>query len=187
MSKKPNPPKKPPKRIGKKLLAWYHANKRDMPWRQTKDPYCILLSEFMLQQTQVDTVIPYYHHFLEAFPTVHHLARAPQDKILKTWEGLGYYARARNLHKAAKAISLQYDGTVPDTYDELQALPGFGPYTTAAVLSIAYNKDHAVLDGNVIRVLTRLLNIHDDVTQNAVKKQLWELAESLLAKGQAGD
>ncbi|MBT4136541.1 MAG: A/G-specific adenine glycosylase [Candidatus Latescibacteria bacterium] len=187
MSKKPNPPKKPPKRIGKKLLAWYHANKRDMPWRQTKDPYCILLSEFMLQQTQVDTVIPYYHHFLEAFPTVHHLARAPQDKVLKTWEGLGYYARARNLHKAAKAISLQYDGTVPDTYDELQALPGFGPYTTAAVLSIAYNKDHAVLDGNVIRVLTRLLNIHDDVTQNAVKKQLWELAESLLAKGQAGD
>ncbi len=179
--------KTPPKNIGKRLLIWYDANKRDMPWRHTKDPYRILLSEFMLQQTQVDTVIPYYHRFLEAFPTVHHLAKAPQDKILKAWEGLGYYARARNLHKAAQAISLQFDGTVPNTYDTLKSLPGFGPYTTAAVLSIAYNKDHAVLDGNVIRVLTRLFNIHEDVTQNTVKKHLWELAESLLSKGHAGD
>ena len=180
-------PQTNPKNIGKRLLTWYHANKRDMPWRHTKDPYCILLSEFMLQQTQVDTVIPYYHRFLEAFPTVHHLARAPQDKILKAWEGLGYYARARNLHKAAQAISQQFDGTVPNTYDTLKSLPGFGPYTTAAVLSIAYNKDHAVLDGNVMRVLTRLFNIHGDVTQNTVKKHLWELAESLLPKGHAGD
>jgi A/G-specific adenine glycosylase len=177
----------PNKKIGKQLLTWYHANKRDMPWRHTKDPYCILLSEFMLQQTQVDTVIPYYHHFLETFPTVHDLANAPQDKILKAWEGLGYYARARNLHKTAKIISEQFKGTVPDTYDVLHALPGFGPYTTAAVLSIAYGKDHAVLDGNVIRVLTRLFNIHDDVTQTAVKNHLWQLAESLLAKGHAGD
>lgn len=183
----PKPSATPPKKIGKPLLAWYHTNKRDMPWRQTKDPYCILLSEFMLQQTQVDTVIPYYHRFLKSFPTVHHLARAPQDNVLKTWEGLGYYARARNLHKAAQAISQQFDGTVPDTYEELHALPGFGPYTTAAVLSIAYNKDHAVLDGNVIRVLTRLFDIHDDVTQTPTKKHLWALAELLLAKGHAGD
>lgn len=175
------------KKIGKDLLVWYHANKRDMPWRETKDPYCILLSEFMLQQTQVDTVIPYYRRFLKNFPTVHDLANAPQDHILKAWEGLGYYARARNLHKAAKAISEQHNGTVPNTYDTLKSLPGFGPYTTAAVLSIAYNKDHAVLDGNVIRVLTRLFDTHEDVTQTSVKKQLWELAETLLVKGQAGD
>jgi len=181
MASKNNP------KIGKQLLTWYHANKRDMPWRHTKDPYCILLSEFMLQQTQVDTVIPYYHRFLESFPTVHDLANAPQDRILKSWEGLGYYARARNLHKAAKAISEEYHGKVPDTYDTLKSLPGFGPYTTAAVLSIAFNKDHAVLDGNVIRVLTRLFNLNDDVTQTAVKNHLWELAESLLEKGQAGD
>lgn len=187
MSKKTSQAHLPNKNIGKRLLTWYHANKRDMPWRQTKDPYCILLSEFMLQQTQVDTVIPYYHRFLKAFPTVHDLADAPQDKILKIWEGLGYYARARNLHKAAQVISTEFAGQVPNTYDTLKALPGFGPYTTAAVLSIAYNKDHAVLDGNVIRVLTRLFNIREDVTQNTVKKRLWEIAESLLVKGQAGD
>ncbi|MDA0709743.1 MAG: A/G-specific adenine glycosylase [bacterium] len=180
-------PESPLPDIVQALLSWYRANKRDMPWRQTRDPYHILLSEFMLQQTQVDTVIPYYHRFLELFPTVHDLAGANQDRVLKAWEGLGYYARARNLHRAAKAISEEYGGAVPDRYEVLKTLPGFGPYTTAAVLSIAFGKDHAVLDGNVIRVLTRLFNIADDVTRASVKKALWAKAESLLPKGLAGD
>ena len=140
----------------------------------------------MLQQTQVDTVIPYYHRFLDRFPTVYDLANASQDDVLKAWEGLGYYARARNLHKAAHSIATDFGGTVPDTYDELKSLPGFGPYTTAAVLSIAYDRDHAVLDGNVIRVVTRLFDIGDDVTQTRVKNQLWNLAQALLPKGEAG-
>ena len=173
--------------IATRLLAWYRKHKRDLPWRHTDDPYRILLAEFMLQQTQVDTVIPYYHRFLDRFPTVGDLANASQDDVLKAWEGLGYYARARNLHEAAHAIATDFAGTVPSTYDDLKSLPGFGPYTTAAVLSIAYDRDHAVLDGNVIRVLTRLFDIRDDTTQTAVKNRLWELAESLLPKGAAGD
>ncbi|MDP6042740.1 MAG: A/G-specific adenine glycosylase, partial [Candidatus Latescibacteria bacterium] len=174
-------------RLSQNLLSWYRQNKRDLPWRKTSDPYRILLSEFMLQQTQVDTVIPYYHRFLKRFPTVHDLASASQNDVLKAWEGLGYYSRARNLHKTAHSISTDFAGNVPNTYDELKSLPGFGPYTTAAVLSIAYDKDHAVLDGNVIRVLTRLFNIRDDVTQTQVKNQLWDLAQKLLSKGDAGD
>ena len=173
--------------IATHLLTWYGENKRDLPWRQTKDPYRILLSEFMLQQTQVDTVIPYYHRFLDRFPTVHDLANASQDDVLKSWEGLGYYSRARNLHKAAHSISTDFSGTVPNTYDTLKSLPGFGPYTTAAVLSIAYDCDHAVLDGNVIRVLTRLFNIRDDVTQTRTKNELWDIADKLLPQGDAGD
>lgn len=174
-------------RISQHLLTWYRKNKRDLPWRQTSDPYRILLSEFMLQQTQVDTVIPYYHRFLDRFPTVHDLANASQDDVLKAWEGLGYYSRARNLYKAAHSISTDFGGNVPDTYNELKSLPGFGPYTTAAVLSIAYERDYAVLDGNVIRVLTRLFNIRDDVTQTRTKNHLWDLAQQLLPKGDAGD
>lgn len=171
--------------IAADLLTWYGKHKRDLPWRQTDDPYRILLSEFMLQQTQVDTVIPYYHRFLDRFPTVYDLANAAGDDVLKAWEGLGYYARARNLHKAARSIAMDFGGTVPDTYDELKSLPGFGPYTTAAVLSIAYDRDYAVLDGNVIRVLTRLFDIGDDVAQTRAKNRLWDLAQDLLPKGEA--
>ncbi len=174
------------KQIAARLLAWYSKHKRDLPWRHTDDPYRILLAEFMLQQTQVATVIPYYHRFLDRFPTVCDLANASRDDVLKAWEGLGYYARARNLHKAAHAIATDFAGAVPDTYDELKSLPGFGPYTTAAVLSIAYDRDHAVLDGNVIRVVTRVFDIRDDVAQTRVKNQLWNLAEALLPKGDAG-
>lgn len=173
--------------LAESLLTWYRANCRDLPWRRTRDAYCILLSEFMLQQTQVDTVIPYYHRFLNRFPTVRHLARAAQDDVLKAWEGLGYYARARNLHKAAQAIVAHFNGRVPDAPDALRSLPGFGPYTTAAVASIAFDRDCAVLDGNVIRVLTRLFDIRDNIAQTRVKHQLQELAQSLLPPGQAGD
>lgn len=172
--------------IQHRLLAWYRRTRRDLPWRRTCDPYHILLAEFMLQQTQVDTVTPYYHRFLARFPTLQCLAAAPRADVLKAWEGLGYYARARNLHRAAQAIVKAFNSTVPDTYDDLASLPGFGPYTTAAVLSIAFNRDHAVLDGNVIRVLCRLFGIADDTAQTRVKNRLWELADKLLPKGKAG-
>ena len=169
------------------LLAWYRRNRRDLPWRRTTDPYHILLSEFMLQQTQVETVTPYYCRFLKRFPTLQSLAAAPLPDVLKAWEGLGYYARARNLHRAARQIVERFDGTVPGTYDGLASLPGFGPYTTAAVLSIAFDRNHAVLDGNVIRVLCRLFGIAEDVSQTRVKNRLWELAGTLLPKEDAGN
>jgi A/G-specific adenine glycosylase len=170
-----------------RLLAWYRKNRREMPWRETRDPYRILLSEFMLQQTQVDTVVPYYHRFCERFPDVHALADAPGEEVLRLWEGLGYYARARNLHRAAASISRDCGGRVPDSYDELRALPGFGPYTTAAVLSIAYDRPHAVVDGNVIRVLSRWLGIEDDVTETRTKRRIQSAADQLLDESAPGD
>lgn len=169
------------------LLAWYKRAGRDLPWRRTRDPYKILISEFMLQQTQVDTVIPYYHEFLRNFPTVQDLARASQSRVLKAWEGLGYYARARNLHRASQEITDKFRGEIPTRFEDIADLPGFGPYTTAAVLSIAFNQNYAVLDGNVIRVLSRLFLISDDVSQARVKSRLQDLATELLHKGQAGD
>lgn len=169
------------------LLAWYRREKRDLPWRDTTDPYHVLLSEFMLQQTQVETVIPYYRRFLRDFPTVQDLARTQRDRVLKAWEGLGYYARARNLHRTAQYIVDRFNGTVPDVYDDLSSLPGFGPYTTAAVLSIAYDRDYAVLDGNVIRVLCRLFDIQDDIAQTRTRTHLQKLADNLLHSGDAGE
>ena len=173
--------------IKQDLLAWYRQEKRDLPWRDTTDPYRVMLSEFMLQQTQVETVIPYYRRFLREFPTVKALAGTPRDRVLKAWEGLGYYTRARNLHKTARFIVDRYDGAVPDAYDELASLPGFGPYTTAAVLSIAYDRDYAVLDGNVIRVLCRLFGIRDDTGQTRIRAMLQNLADNLLHRGDAGE
>src|SRR5205823_5600728 len=128
---------------------------RDLPWRRTRDPYKVLVSEVMLQQTQVQTVIPYYHRFLRAFPNFQTLAKAPMDKVLKLWEGLGYYSRARNLHALAKAVRVRKDKTLPSDFAELLALPGIGRYTAGAVLSIAFGKDYPVVDGNVQRVLAR--------------------------------
>ena len=179
----------PEKRVGiqRSLLAWYRRSKRDLPWRRTSEPYHILISEFMLQQTQVGTVIPYYLRFLERFPTVGALAASNQSAVLKAWEGLGYYTRARNLHRAAQAIVERFDGKIPSTYADLASLPGFGPYTTAAVLSIAFNRAHAVLDGNVIRVLCRVFGITLDVTRASTKRQLSDLADQLLPRTVAGD
>ena len=173
--------------VKRRLLAWYREHRRDLPWRSTRDPYRIVLSEFMLQQTQVDTVIPYYERFLQRFPTVESLARASQPDVLKAWEGLGYYSRARNLHAAASDIVGRFRGRVPDTYDALSSLSGFGPYTTAAVLSIAFDKDHAVLDGNVIRVLARLYAVSDDVRRTPVRDALRGRGQTLLGRGDAGD
>ncbi len=162
------------------LLAWFDRHAREMPWRHTDDPYRIWLSEVMLQQTRVDQAMPYFRRFTEAFPSVHDLADAPLDYVLRLWEGLGYYSRARNLHRAARMIVDVHDGRFPDTYAEARKLPGVGPYTAAAVLSIAYGKPYAALDGNVIRVLTRVFAIAEDVGSHATRKRLQSLADVLL-------
>lgn len=162
------------------LLDWYADEKRAMPWRKTSDPYRIWVAEVMLQQTRVDQAEPYYQRFLEAFPTVEALAEAEQDEVLRRWEGLGYYARARHLHEAAQQVVEAHGGRVPETYDEIRELPGVGPYTAAAVLSIAYGKPHAVLDGNVARVLARVFTLEEDVTKGRTRRRLRALAGELL-------
>lgn len=169
------------------LLDWFHQNKRTMPWRQTSDPYSIWISEIMLQQTQVSTVIPYYERFLKKFPEVGDLADAPQQSVLKAWEGLGYYSRARNMHKAAQQVVSEYNSTFPDTFDELLNLKGIGPYTAAAVSSIAFNRQQAVVDGNVIRVLSRYFGIKDDVRRSRVKSEIQDIADSLIPEDSPGD
>lgn len=168
------------------LIAWFEQHKADLPWRRTKDPYAIWLSEMMLQQTQVATVIPYYKRFLERFPTVQALAAAPLDDVLKLWEGLGYYSRARNLHRAAQRVVEEFGGQFPANGPDLRSLPGVGRYTAGAIGSLAFGLDVPVLDGNVIRILARMFDIKDDVTQTATQKTLWELAERLIPAGRAG-
>jgi len=169
------------------LIDWYDEHKRSMPWRETEDPYRIWVAEIMLQQTRVDTVRDYYPHFLDAFPTVEALAHAERDAVLKQWEGLGFYARARHLHEAAQHVVDEHNGTVPDTMDAIRDLKGVGPYTAAAVLSIAYQKPHAVLDGNVKRVLTRVFTVEDDATSTATERALRRLANELLPPRRPGD
>lgn len=176
-----------PSLLRKHLLAWYRKNKRDLPWRRTSDPYRILVSEIMLQQTQVDTVIPYYHRFLKTFPTVAKLSKSPEQKVLKLWEGLGYYSRARNLHRAVKEVQKCFSGKVPDTIDKLESLPGIGRYTAGAVASIAFGRRVPIVDGNVKRVLCRLFAIEEDPSKSPVETQLWELAESLVPLKSPGD
>lgn len=170
-----------------KIVAWYQKNKRDLPWRKTDDPYKIWISEIMLQQTRVDTVIPYYKRFLERFPTVYNLAEADQQDVLKSWEGLGYYSRGRNLHHASKTVVDKFDGNVPSTWDEITSLKGIGPYTASALLSIAFQKKYAVVDGNVIRVLSRYYGIQNDIRKSTTKNKIQELADDLIPEDKAGD
>lgn len=169
------------------LLARYRATARDLPWRRTGDPYHVWLSEIMLQQTQVATVVPYYARFLAAFPTVHDLAAAPLDRVLKLWEGLGYYRRARHLHHAAQVIVAEHGGQLPRELSTLQKLPGVGRYTAGAIASIAFGAAVPTVDGNIKRVLTRLFCIDADVTASATPDELWRLAALLLARRAAGD
>jgi A/G-specific adenine glycosylase len=169
------------RKIQTKLLRWFEKNGRDLPWRKTRDPYAIWISEIMLQQTQVATVIPYYQRFLKSFPTVHHLAKSDLSKILKIWEGLGYYSRARNLHRASKMILNRFKGKIPDHLTDLLSLPGIGKYTAGAILSIAYNKEAPILDGNVKRVLSRLFAVSEDPKK--AEGLLWKISESLIPKG----
>lgn len=169
------------------LLHWFSKNKRDLPWRQTKNPYHIWISEVMLQQTQVATVIPYYHRFLENFPTIKELAEAQPDKLMKCWEGLGYYARARNLQQAAQTVLREHNGILPQTRAALQTLKGFGAYTSASVASLAFGEDCAAIDGNVLRVFARLYAISEDIRQSATKSKIDKLALLNLPKGKAGE
>jgi len=161
-------------------MAWYSARQRDLPWRKTADPYSIWVSEVMLQQTQVATVIPYYHHFLGRFPTIFELAHADLQEVLRSWEGLGYYGRARNLHKAAGIVVQQHGGTIPNRWEDFRSLPGVGDYIAAAVLSMAFNRPHPVADANVRRVLSRMLLIEDPVNRSTATGRFLEAADRFL-------
>jgi A/G-specific adenine glycosylase len=169
------------------LLAWFRQYQRDLPWRRTKDPYRIWLSEIMLQQTRVAAVIPYYERFLERFPDVHALATAPQEEVLRLWSGLGYYSRARNLHRAAQEIVAKHGGVFPREEKDALALPGIGSYTAAAILSIAYGAKHAVLDGNVARVLARVFAVRGDLRDAKRWQSLQGSANVLLDSKSPGD
>jgi A/G-specific adenine glycosylase len=171
---------KPQNNISQRILKWYEHNQRDLPWRDTKDPYFILVSEMMLQQTQVDTVIPYYHRFITQFPTLETLARASRREVLKAWENLGYYARARHLHLAAKEVTERMGGAIPDNEEELVSLPGIGSYTAAAVLSIAFGRRVPAVDGNVRRVLCRLFAIRSPLEEAKTRKRIHKLAANLV-------
>ena len=162
------------------LLAWFSANARDLPWRRTRDPYAIWVSEIMLQQTQVKTVIPYWKRWMRELPTIEAVAEARSEKIHKLWEGLGYYTRARNLQKATKQIMQKHDGKFPHNFDDVLALPGIGRYTAGAICSIAFNQPTPILDGNVIRVLTRIFGIAENPREKKTNAQLWRLAEELV-------
>ena len=166
---------------GSLLIRWYRKNKRDLPWRETKDPYRIWLSEIILQQTRVDQGLPYFLHFIKAYPSVHKLAEASEQKVLKSWEGLGYYSRARNLHSTAKLISKELKGKFPTNHDALLKLKGIGPYTAAAIASFCFEEPRAVVDGNVYRVLSRLFGIKTPIDSGKGKKAFQELAQQFLA------
>ena len=171
----------------RELLAWYRKHKRDLPWRRNKDPYRIWVSEIMLQQTRVETVIPYYHRFMEQFPTVEALADAPEEQVLKAWEGLGYYSRARNLQAAVREVKEDYGGVVPDDPEAVRALKGVGPYTAGAILSIAYDRPEPAVDGNVMRVLSRFFLLEEDIAKPSARSSIEKLARSLIPAGAAGD
>lgn len=166
------------------LLAWYRAERRDLPWRRTRDPYAIWVSETMLQQTRVEAVIPYYERFLARFPTVGALASADLDDVLSQWAGLGYYSRARNLKRAAEQVVAEHGGVLPGEPGALQRLPGIGRYTAGAIASIAFDRAAPIVDGNVARVLSRLLGLREPIEDPRVKTRLWQEAERL-AQGEA--
>ncbi|NHM05926.1 A/G-specific adenine glycosylase [Flavobacterium sp. CYK-4] len=167
------------------IIRWYEQNKRDLPWRYTRNPYLIWLSEIMLQQTRVAQGLPYYKAFTEAFPTVFDLAQAHEEQVLKLWQGLGYYSRARNLHQTAKEVAFQFDGRFPSTYKELIQLKGIGEYTAAAIASFSFDEPVPVVDGNVFRVLSRYFGIETDISSAGAKKEFAALAKELMSKHQA--
>ena len=170
-----------------KLLAWYDENKRDLPWRRSKNPYHIWVSEIMLQQTRVDTVIPYYERFLDWFPTVESLSNAPEERLLKAWEGLGYYSRVRNMQTAARQIMSDFQGEFPSTYEGISSLKGIGPYTAGAISSIAFNLSQPAVDGNVMRVLARLFEVNHDIGNPSNRKIFQAMMEVLIDPDRPGD
>ncbi|MBU9888267.1 MAG: A/G-specific adenine glycosylase [Candidatus Omnitrophica bacterium] len=174
-------------KIARRLKRWYSLHQRDLPWRRTNDPYKIWVSEVMLQQTQVATVIPYYRKWLRRFPTLVSLARAPLNEVLRYWAGLGYYRRARMFHQAARYVQKKMKGKIPETAEGLCHLPGIGRYTAGAIASIAFGQRAPVLDGNVIRVLTRIFGIAQDIARLRTLEKLWNTAASLLPEKDPGD
>lgn len=188
MSAAAAPPPDPERgRLRGALLRWYRRERRDLPWRRTRDPYRIWISEAMLQQTRVETVIPYYERFLERFPDVGALAAAEMDDVLERWQGLGYYSRARNLKRAAEQIVAEGSGELPASAAELRRLPGVGRYTAGAVASIAFDRPEPIVDGNVARVLSRIHGLREDVKSSAGRARLWEEAERLVRGRAPGD
>lgn len=169
------------------LLDWYYKNARSLPWRETKDPYSIWISEIILQQTRIDQGLPYYLRFTESFPDVRSLHQATEDQVLKLWQGLGYYSRAKNMKAAAKQITENFGGDFPTTYKDILSLKGIGPYTAAAVSSICFNLQHAVVDGNVFRVLSRHFGIKTPINSSRGKKEFEQLANQLIPKNNPGD
>jgi A/G-specific adenine glycosylase len=173
------------RKLARKWIRWFDRHARDLPWRRTRDPYAVWISEIMLQQTQVKTVIPYYERWMQALPTLKDFAKARPERVLKLWEGLGYYRRVRLAQTAARLILEKHEGLFPESFDEVLALPGIGRYTAGAICSIAFNQPTPILDGNVIRVLSRLLGIAGDPKSKVVKERLWSTAEELvIASGQ---
>ncbi|HEX7066430.1 MAG TPA: A/G-specific adenine glycosylase [Bacillales bacterium] len=169
------------------LINWFESEHRDLPWRKDQDPYKIWVSEVMLQQTRVDTVIPYFEQFINRFPTVEALAEADEESVLKSWEGLGYYSRARNLQQGVQEVHDKYNAKVPDNKQEISSLKGVGPYTAGAILSIAYGKAEPAVDGNVMRVLSRILLIEDDIAKPKTRKQFEEIAAALIPEGKTSE
>ncbi|GAB4455902.1 MAG: A/G-specific adenine glycosylase [Anaerolineales bacterium] len=170
-----------------RLLAWYRKNKRTLPWRGHPEPYAVWVSEIMLQQTRVETVVPYFERWMRLFPTVQALAEASEQEVLNAWEGLGYYSRARNLHRAAKVIVRDFGGNLPRSLSELLNLPGVGRYTAGAIASIAFGADEPALDGNLKRVYARLFDVSEPVDSPKGEQLLWEIARHNLPRGRAGD
>lgn len=166
----------------KDLIEWFEEEQRDLPWRQDQDPYKVWVSEIMLQQTRVDTVIPYFENFVSKFPTIEALAEAEEEKVLKAWEGLGYYSRVRNLHAAVKEVAQEYGGKVPNTVKEISNLKGVGPYTTGAILSIAYGIPEPAVDGNVMRVLSRILSVWDDIAKPKTRQLFEDIVREIISK-----
>jgi A/G-specific adenine glycosylase len=174
-----------PADIARRLLHWYEKHARDLPWRRTRDPYAIWVSEIMLQQTQVKTVVPYWTRWMKRLPDVRSLARAKPPTVLKLWEGLGYYRRAENLQRASRVIVERHDGLFPDNFEEIIALPGIGRYTAGAICSIAFNQPAPILDGNVTRVLARFFGIRAHIKTAPVQRRLWKLSEALVRAAHA--
>jgi len=169
------------------LLSWYPRHRRDLPWRHTRDPYAIWLSEVILQQTRVAQGLPYYLDFLTSYPTVHDLAAAPEQEVLRHWQGLGYYSRARNMHHTAQQVVREFGGQFPGTYADLRQLKGVGPYTAAAIASFAFDEAVAVLDGNVFRVLARVFGLHSDIAAPSSRKEFQALADQHLPPAHAAE
>jgi A/G-specific adenine glycosylase len=194
LAERPGPPDEPARpslslrrRIRRRLLSWFDKARRDLPWRRNRDPYRIWVSEVMLQQTTVAAVVPYFERFLSAFPTLQDLAAAPEQQVLRLWEGLGYYRRVRHLHRAARQLASAHGGTFPDDPEVLRQLPGMGRYTVGAVLSQAFDRRLPILEANSLRALCRLFGRTDDPRRNPARRWLWQVAEDLLPVRHVGD